>query len=456
MARLKTEPHVPRYRGKSWIKPKLPRDVRDWTHGGEKSIALDGDSPEILAAVLDEFHKRRAWKWPKRRHYFFSDLHGDPDAFAASLVASGGVHKTGPGPTDFVLTPKGKKGAFVIGGDCFDKGPSSLGLLRTIHHLMKQGARVRVLAGNHDVRVFLGMGVVGQEKDPHNEHFFIRTGQKIIPLLKEVWEEYLADGKGLKGIPGRKECRRRLFPDDQWPEAFPKIAEGKVRKAQIHREIVRISKKMQKFEKACEEQELSLRQVYAAVEKWKQLFLDADGEFHWFFKRMRLAYKVGSLLFVHAGVDNEIARDLGRGGVREMNRAFKTALKEKPFDFYYGSLCNTVRTKYRQVDMPFSTKGARHVRKAGITAIIHGHRNLHHGQRISSRKSLISFECDATLDRHSRKKENVRGHGAAVTIIEPKGCILGISSDYPYVKKFDPRETLDHLKSIQPKQRRRV
>jgi hypothetical protein len=108
-------------------------------------------------------------------------------------------------------------------------------------------------------------------------------------------------------------------------------------------------------------------------------------------------------------------------------------------------LGNTIRTKYREVDRPFTHKGTEYVRRAGITAIMHGHRNLHHGQRLSLRKSQLNFECDTSLDRHTRQLENVNGRGASVTIVEPNGRILGISSDYPKIKVFDPKVTLQAL-----------
>ncbi|MEG3619230.1 metallophosphoesterase family protein [Magnetovibrio sp. PR-2] len=455
---MKTEkrpPPVLDYHGASRLNVRLPREGRDWTHGGPKSIAKDGDNLNILVQTLSQVNEQKLWSWPKRQHFFFSDLHGDPDAFVASLVASGGVKKTGKKHNDFSLTQSGRKATFVIGGDCFDKGPSSLELLRTIKGLIDTGARVRLLAGNHDVRVKLGLSTVGQKRDDHNEHFFIRTGQKIIPLIKEVWGVYLKDGKGLKGVPHKKECRRRLYPSVDWFDHFPDIAQDSVRPAQIKRELGRIHKKQDRFEAQCKEVGLNLRHVYAAAMKWQDLFLQPDGEFAWFYKKLRLSYRAGSFLFVHAGLDNVIAKRLRNEGVKVLNQEFREALYGKPFDFYYGSLCNTIRTKYRNVDQPFSQKGARHVRQAGISAVVHGHRNLHYGQRLAGCKNLLSFECDASVDRQTRSKERVRGRGAAVTIIEPQGRVLGVSSDYPYVKVFEPEATLKALKKDKSKLRRK-
>jgi len=169
------------------------------------------------------------------------------------------------------------------------------------------------------------------------------------------------------------------------------------------------------------------------------MFLSPGGEFYWFYKRMRLAYRKGSFLFVHAGMDDRIAGMLHDHGASGLNGLFKQQLRGSAFDFYYGSVANTIRTKYRCVDKPLSRKGAGFAHQAGIHAIVHGHKNLHRGQRISVRKSLLNFECDVTLDIGSRRREGVQGQGAGATLIHPDGYILGISSDYARIKVFDEK-----------------
>ena len=107
-------------------------------------------------------------------------------------------------------------------------------------------------------------------------------------------------------------------------------------------------------------------------------------------------------------------------------------------------MANIIRTKYRPIDMPLTRHGVKLLRKkSGVHAIVHGHRNLLHGQRVMLRKGIVNFECDTTLDRNSRKKEGLQGQGAAVTIFRPEGLVMGISSDYPYIKVFEPA-TISH------------
>ena len=124
--------------------------------------------------------------------------------------------------------------------------------------------------------------------------------------------------------------------------------------------------------------------------------------------------------------------------VIRLNSKFRELMFDDPFDFYYGPFANIKRTKYRNVDMPLTRNGVRKIHNSGIHVLVHGHRNLLHGQRLMLRKGLLNVECDATLNRNSRKRDGLKGAGAAVTIIRPEGCILGISSDYPYIKVFDP------------------
>lgn len=439
MSRLTTRKMVPHYKGARYSKARLPRTTQNWLTGGHKSLAHSSDGQQQLGKTLHSLEKHRLWRFPEHKVYFISDLHGDPEALIASLVASGGVKRTGPSLLDFVLTKEGKEARFVVGGDCFDKGPSSLGVIHGLAHLRAMGARVRLLAGNHDLRVFLGLASVGQHRTPETQHFFIRTGPKILPLLGEIRTSHVTK-KDLKKVPSLKKCRRLLFPDAAWTTTFPEIAKGHLKPQQIKRELARIQKKIARFEASCADHGLTLQDVYVAALKWQDLFLHKNGPYHWFFEKLRLAYRAGSLLFVHAGVDNAVAHQLAKQGVKPLNRQFRDHLQNPPFDFYYGSLCNMVRTKYRDVDRPFDKKGVRHLHRAGISAIVHGHRNVHHGQRLATRRSILHVECDTSLDRHTRKKEKVRGAGAAVTIIDPRGHIIGISSDYPHVKVFTPRQ----------------
>jgi len=430
--------YLPRYKGAAWIDARLPTRGQVWMLGKRHSVRKDKYHSAAYAEEIRKAIGEEAWKWPKRTLYFFSDLHGDAEAFLASLVASGGVKKTGPRDKDFKLTKEGRKARFLIGGDCFDKGPSTLQLLHVVRRLIDRGADVQLLAGNHDIRTLLGFRAVWMGPDPRLDHFFVRMGPKVVPFLAEIRDNYLQGKDALRGVPNTRECRRRLYPPQSWFREFPRHAVWAMPDSTIERELDRMRDKMETFEEACTAAGLSLRMVYAAARKWQELFLEPKSEFAWFYERMKLGHREGSFIFVHAGIDDAMAELVSDKGVAHINRKFRKQLNGHPFDLYYGPMANIIRTKYRKHERPLTRKGVKMLRKKnGIHAIVHGHRNLLHGQRVMLRKGIVNFECDTTLDRNSRRKEGLEGRGAAVTIFRPEGLVMGLSSDYPYVKVFE-------------------
>jgi hypothetical protein len=430
---------LPKYRGRRWIREGLPADYEIWQPGKSQSMGKDRSNHHALAEVLQRAVSHSPWQWPKRPIYFFADPHADAEAFTASLVASGGVKKTGPDDLDIRLTDIGHRATFVIGGDCLDKGPSNLQLLRSLRKLMDTGARVKLLAGNHDVRLLMGIRAMGLERDPRTEHLFLRMGPKVVPLFKEVHDEYLAGKKkALRGIPDERECKRRLYPSARWFDEFPGEAAWLMPEKNIERELQRMRNKLDSFEDACNEAGLSMRDVYATALKCRKLFLKPSGEFAWFFRDMQLLYRDGSFLFIHAGLDDRITDLIEDEGLGYLNRLFRKQIKHDLFEFYYGALANTMRTKYRDVDMPLTHHGVERAYRNGVHAIVHGHRNRTAGQRIMLRQGMIHIESDITMDRNSRVKEGLDGYGVGVTIIHPQGRVIGISTDHPYAKVFDP------------------
>lgn len=429
---------LPKYRGIRWVREGLPTAQQPWQLGKRQSLDKDRTNHHAIAEVLQRAVSHSPWKWPKRPIYFLADPHADAEAFTASLVASGGVHKTGPGEQDITLTAAGRKATFIIGGDCLDKGPSNLTLLRSIRDLIDRGAKVKLLAGNHDMRLLMGIRAMDLERDPRTEHLFVRMGPKVVPLLKEIHSQYLGSKNALKGVPGNRDCQRKLYPSVRWFDEFPKEAAWLMPQQSIERELIRMRKKVEIFADACSDAGLSMRDVYATAIKCRDLFLKPKGEYSWFFRDMQLLYREGSFLFIHAGFDDRIINTVEEEGFAYLNRLFRKQIKHDLFEFYYGPLANTMRTKYRDVDMPLTNHGVARAYRLGVHAVVHGHRNRTNGQRIMLRQGMIHFESDITMDRNSREKEGLDGYGAGVTIIQPEGSVIGISTDYPFAKVFQP------------------
>lgn len=427
-----------------WLFLKAPESKINWPIAdSETKMGIDKTTHQ---ASMRNTTRYRDWRWPEKNIHFISDLHADADALVASLILSKTIKKTGIKTEDFVLTDKGKKDRIIIGGDCLDKGPSNLKLLRTLNKLLQLKKNTILLAGNHDVRLFMGLKCLSQTDYPASEHFFIRMGSKVIPLLKEVYHEYLIGSKAAINPPPVEQCRSLLFPSRQWQAQFLEANKKRLNQEALELELKKLHNKWQSFEADCLEHGLSLGMVYLAAQKCQDLFLEPAGEFFWFFNKMKLIHREKSFLFTHAGLDNSITKTLQKSGIKKVNKLFKKLLNKDLCQFYYGSVANMMRTKYRSRDPILSDKGVQRMHRLGIHAIVHGHVSQSKGQNISLRSGLLHFECDITLDKNSRLKAGLPGLGAGVTTISPEGKIKGISSDVPHIKVFQPKAQ----KKIQP------
>ncbi|MCM8921937.1 MAG: hypothetical protein LC540_18030, partial [Candidatus Thiodiazotropha sp.] len=87
--------YLPVYQGLKWIEAELPTTSELWLLGKQRSVVKERGQRDSTEQLLSEVVKQEKWRWPKRELFFFSDPHADADAFIASLVASGGVKKTG-------------------------------------------------------------------------------------------------------------------------------------------------------------------------------------------------------------------------------------------------------------------------------------------------------------------------------------------------------------------------
>lgn len=414
----------------------MPTRARAWLRS---SLALPAGPYHEEASLEDvqRFAAGKAWALPARQLLFLCDMHADTDAFLLSLEASGGVQRRGAGDRDFALTEAGSRSLFIIGGDCFDKGPQNLRLLSCLQHLIGLGAAVSILAGNHDLRAYLGLYYAGR-RETRLQHLFVRMGGKTMPLFREIWDARRTSRLADEPLLGAAEVRRRLFPSESWYSDFRSEAAALIPCGKLCEEIQRIREKTAEIERASQDLGMTLGEVYAALELGRQMFLSPQGQFSWYFERMDLAVREGSFLFVHAGVDDTVARVLKDGGVDALNAWYRLLFVTDLFSLYHGPLGNVFRTKYRDIDLPLTSQGVRDLHAAGIYAIVHGHRNILRGQRMILRGGVLNFECDASVDRNTRRLEQLEGPGGASVVFEPGGRIRAISTDCPFIKDFNP------------------
>ncbi|MES0880832.1 metallophosphoesterase [Roseibium sp. SCP14] len=410
----------------------IPRDFETWpvneTHSGGN---LDAVRASLRAAAC-----HGAWNWPDRPVVFVSDPHADADGFLRSLVAAGVVRRS---TGRLSLTSFGRTAKIVIGGDCLDKGPSNLDMLDALRCLIDSGVDLHLLAGNHDLRLRLAIRALTLPRSTLTEHLFVRMGRKILPLLREVRTRYVT-AEDLARIPDERTCRDRIFPSKGWSKAFPAEAAPFLTQAGIEKELRKLKKKKKQFASQAASENLSMREVYAAALRCHELFLVPDGAYNWFYSSMDVVNRIGSLLFVHAGIDDAMCTLLCEQGIDAVNCRYRQEAEKDPFAFYTGPVANLVRTKYRPVDMLLTDDGVSRLHEDGIKMIVQGHVNNHRGQRILSKNGMLHLEGDVTLDRSSRLLEGLPGIGAGATLIFPTGDVVGLSSDYPKAKHFKPEQ----------------
>lgn len=420
--------------------PEVPNSKIDWpVFDARTHLKLSKTEQQ---RILHKTTRYCGWQWPDKKIYFISDIHADANAMIASLILSGTIKKTGIKASDFVLNNKSKKSRIIIGGDCLDKGPSNLELLRTLKKLIDLKKNTILLAGNHDIRLYMGLKCLCQSDQITSSHFFVRMGKKVLPLLKEVYYKYLYNTSEVLNPPSLEDCRQALFPSEQWQEQFVQTNKSILSPEAMASELKKIHKKWLNFESDCLDHGLSLIMAYQSAQKCHALFLEPNGEFYWFFNKMTLIHRENSFLFTHAGLDNKITKILKKSGVKQVNRMYQTLLNEDLCQFYYGTVANMLRTKYRKTDPLLTKKGVKRMHQIGVHAIIHGHVSQTAGQNIKLRSGMLHFECDITLDKNSRLKDDLPVFGAGVTSISPKGKIKGISTDSPQIKVFQLEQTI--------------
>ncbi len=415
----------------------LPQELERWPIASAHSGSAAPGGVSDLEACLARAAAHGGWRWPTRPVVFLCDTHADAEGFLRSLVAAGLIWRAPEAPGGFGLTAFGKRATILIGGDCLDKGPSNLDMLDALGALMASGLDLRLLAGNHDLRLRLAVSALHAPPTALTEHLLVRMGRKIIPLLGEVRARYVRESD-LAALPDEAACRARLHPRPGWAGRFSAAAAPYLTTAAVAPEIAKLDSKAAQFDAEVIRAGLSAREVLAAALACREVFFTAGGDYAWFYDRMDVVCQLGSLLFVHAGVDDSMCRLLAEGGVAAVNARYRTEQGLHPFAFYFGPLANLVRTKYRPTDAALTEAGVAALHRLGIHMVVQGHVNNPSGQRLLAKKGLLHLEGDVTLDRVSRRLEGLAGIGAGATLIFPSGDVIGLSRDYPRAKHFAP------------------
>lgn len=366
---------------------------------------------------------------PPREVFILGDAQGDPGAILRSLVLCGGVAKLGPEDNELELAPRGERGIFLFLGDMLGRGQSSLRVLRVLRRLSDLGAELRVLAGNEELRMYQALWAIGRQEGKY-AHLTVRGGRQLVGWIREVLDDEAID---TSTVLSEEDAKRILLVEDEWFERFPEWMEGIVPERHRAREVDRIKEKCAEFVVALEEEKISFSQAASAAIGLRDACF--SGEFQWFFDSMLLVERIGSALFVHAGVNDTVTERIrADGGVDKLNREFQQELREAPMRMYHGTLGNCVRTRYRISDEPLSDTGIRALEGAGVSLLVHGHSGINGEvedgcQRLSWRGGVMDLNCDVTINVHRRAISGIEDLGAAVVVLQPSGLLCGLSAD---------------------------
>ena len=381
-----------------------------------------------------------AWLAPNKDVHFFCDLHADAGAFVRSLKLSGLITEDSS-IEHITLTETAQHAQIIIGGDCFDKGPSNLDLFKVLGNLRAAHSDLILLSGNHDLRVLAGIIALDHQDDIRQSHFVIRMGRKTVALFKEIFDQYhLAD---TAPTLSNQEAIATLSPNDEWFEKFAEYADIHLTEKQIEKEFKQIRKKQVDMFAACAEVGLTPNQLHQAIDFAKTLFIEPNGEYSWFFEEFKLVHRNGSYLFCHAGLDDSIAEYFHNYSqpCELINDMFQNTLRNgKIFEIYYSAFGNIVRTKYRNKDFPLTSKGTQHLKDQGIFALVNGHRAHLDGQKLYVRAGILNFECDTELNSNCRKKQGLNHQGESATIFSINGTVSALCSDLYSPKIFTPNK----------------
>ncbi|MDB6175996.1 metallophosphoesterase family protein [Paracoccus sp. Z330] len=403
----------------------LPREIQPWP---------EAVSQPQISACLARVREHGGWNWPDRPVIFVSDPHADAEGFLRSLSAAGVIRRNG---LQIALTSFGRKARIVLGGDALDKGPSNLALLDALAALREAGADLHILAGNHDLRMRMAIAALRGPRDALTEHLFVRMGRKILPALREVLCRFVTPSD-IAALPTEDACRAALMPGPDWPQRFGQAARHELRATVIAKETGKLNEKLLKFDRECARSGMSYRQILASALKCHEIFFEPSGIYAWFYDHMDVVARAGSILFVHAGLCDDMCEMLVGQGAEAVNARYRSEAERASLGFYFGPVANLVRTKYRASDCELTDRGVTALHGGGIHMVVQGHVNNHQGQRLLAKRGLLHLEGDVTLDRASRRSEGLDGIGAGATLIFPSGDVIGLSRDYPWAKHFAP------------------
>lgn len=134
------------------------------------------------------------------------------------------------------------------------------------------GVDVKLLVGNYDVCLLMGLWGMSLQCDMWIEYLFLCMGLKVIFFIKEVFNVYCkrVDSQLVLVV---EECWRLLYFFKFWFKGFLKIVKLDILKIVVDKEMICMWQKLKDFEVSCEVEGLFIWDVYGMALVCYQLFL---------------------------------------------------------------------------------------------------------------------------------------------------------------------------------------
>lgn len=331
------------------------------------------------------------------------DIHGEANALLTSLKVAGYIElKDAKWDEGWHLTEAGQKAHIVFTGDLLDRGSENIGVLEIVKKLRAEGARIEILAGNHEMILlntlqsshqadwlhWIGNGG-GSVLKELGEHANISTNAVTILDILSYLPHMEKHKKNFAGMPPVTASCAELL--SWWEKNSSKITQTindptdqSIRSTLEHTSIT----------------DTDIVAFGKLQERAKETFFVQYGEM---VKSLNLMTIVDDVLYVHASLNEYWIDLLEREGIDGVNREFHTAIKDpkklREMAGSTGKYGDVMWDRNLQANLKKRPELVQRLKQLGIRMIVHGHTETSCVQTHTTTDNLHIVNGDVSMYR---------------------------------------------------------
>lgn len=363
----------------------------------------DGKGPAVPPNTAPKESQESAEVLREREVIAIPDIHGEANALLTSLKVSGYIEpKEAKWDGEWHLTEVGKKAHIVFTGDLLDRGSENIGVLEVVKKLRAEGARIEILAGNHE------MILLNTLSSSHQSDWLHWIGNGGGSVLKELGEHAHISTNAvtildvLSYLPHMGKYKKNFA---EMPPATASCAKllgwWKENSSKITRTINDPTD--QSIRSALEQASLTDADIAAfgkLQEQAKETFLV---QYRGMVESLNLMTIVDDVLYVHASLNEYWIDMLERKGIDGVNREFHTAIKDpkilSDMAGSTGKYGDVVWDRDLQKNLKKKPELVRRLKQLGIRMIVHGHTETNGAQMHNTVDNLHIVNGDVSMYR---------------------------------------------------------